>query len=133
MTKKCSKCQTEKDIACFSKGGRAKDGLSNVCRDCHSIYMRAHHQAHSEERKAYGRIYNQTHRTEIRAYKEANKEKIQAYLKEYKARNKKYLAQMERLRGQKIRARAARDAAKTDPQQLKTKAEINTQLRLLDA
>lgn len=134
MTKICSKCQTEKDIACFSKGGRAKDGLSNVCRDCHRVYMRAYHQAHPAERKTYSRMYYQTHKAEIKTYRQKNREKMQAYQGKYKERNREYLAQMERLRKQKLRAKAARDVAKIDPQQLKPEdVNNNFQPRLFNA
>lgn len=134
MKKVCYICKTEKDNASFNRDRNSKDGLCSRCSDCNRAQMRAYHQAHPEERKAYGRIYNQTHKAEIRAYQQANQEKIQAYRKEYKARNREYLAQMERLRKQKIRAKAARYAAKIDPQQLKPEdVNNNVQSRLFNA
>ena len=133
MIKVCSECNVEKSIDCFFKNRKSKDGLSYWCRDCYRAYNQNWKQSHPEERKAYDRIYCFTHKEQIKAYREANKEKIRAYQKEYKTRNKKYLNAMDRLRKQKIQAKAAKAAAKIDPQQPKPVDINNTQLRLVDA
>lgn len=45
MTKKsCTKCNKEKRTECFSKNRSKKDGLNSHCKDCHSVYIRAHYQ-----------------------------------------------------------------------------------------
>lgn len=36
--KTCSKCNTPKNINCFSKRAKAIDGLKNHCKDCDRLY-----------------------------------------------------------------------------------------------
>lgn len=38
LTKKCSKCQTEKSLESFCKHKNKKDGLNNNCRECVKQY-----------------------------------------------------------------------------------------------
>jgi len=112
----CSFCGKEKPINHFYKNRNTRDGLSTRCKDCRHI----------------------TEAVQRQTYYLANSEKIKAYRKEYnkkyKSENREYLRQMERLRKQKLRAKAAREAAKTDSLQLKTTgANNNNQLSLINA
>ena len=114
--KTCSFCGKEKPINHFYKNKNTRDGLSTRCKDCRHI----------------------TEAVQRQIYYLANSEKIKVYRKEYnkkyKSENREYLRQMERLRRQKLRAKAARDATKIDPQQLKTTdANNNNQLSLINA
>lgn len=38
MSKRCSKCHTEKEVLDFNRGGRAKDGLQYWCKACIKLY-----------------------------------------------------------------------------------------------
>lgn len=117
--KTCSRCRIEKPVSCFTRSKSARDGFHCQCKECRRIYALAHIE-------------------QTRAYQQANSEKIKARTKEYnrryKSENREYLRQMDRLRRQKIKAKAARDVVKTDPQQLKpTDANNNNQLSLINA
>jgi hypothetical protein len=39
MTKTCIKCNQEKEIDLFAKGGKYADGRRNYCKQCHSNYV----------------------------------------------------------------------------------------------
>lgn len=43
--KRCSRCQQEKCLKCFSKSAKNSDGLSYVCKECHKKYLREHYAA----------------------------------------------------------------------------------------
>lgn len=114
--KTCSCCGKEKPINHFYKNRNTRDGLGTRCKDCRhiteAVQSQAYYLANSEKNKAYRKEYN----------------------KKYKSENREYLRQMERLRKQKIRAKAARGAVKTEPQQQKTTdANNNNQLSLINA
>ena len=47
-TKYCSRCETRKLIACFSKNRSSKDGLGGWCKDCHRVYVRTYYQDHKQ-------------------------------------------------------------------------------------
>lgn len=99
--KTCSFCGKEKPISHFYKNRNTRDGFSTRCKDCRriteAVQRQAYYLANTEKIKVYRKGYN----------------------KKYKSENREYLRQMERLRRQKLRAKAARDTAKIDPQQLK--------------
>jgi len=105
MTKACKSCQVEKDIACFNKNGRSKDGLSSWCWDCQREYFKAWQEKNYERNKARSRSYYQTHKAEIRHYREANREKRNSYSKAYRDFNREYLNTIRRLRRQRLRAK----------------------------
>ena len=126
MTKICPVCKKELDIACFNKNCRSKDGLNSWCRDCQRAYFRAWQEKNHEKHKAHSRSYYHLHKAELKAYRQANRDRIITYQKAYREFNKEYLNTVRRLRRRRLQA-------KQTWQQLKTKAEINTQLRLLDA
>lgn len=41
VTKVCKKCGRELPISAFNKKASAKDGLQDMCRECHREYNRA--------------------------------------------------------------------------------------------
>lgn len=45
--KRCRKCNQEKDVSCFSKGG--KDRLKNSCKSCDSAWNKTYQQQHRDE------------------------------------------------------------------------------------
>ena len=44
MTKECSKCHKEKEIAFFNKKKSRKSGLQPFCKECNSAYLKTHYQ-----------------------------------------------------------------------------------------
>lgn len=40
ITKRCYKCKTHKELNCFSKLAKAKDGLQSICKTCVNAYTR---------------------------------------------------------------------------------------------
>lgn len=40
MNKTCSRCKEEKNVSCFSKNKRIKDGYYSYCKDCHYSYKK---------------------------------------------------------------------------------------------
>lgn len=65
-TKKCSRCQIEKDLTAFCKHRRSKDGHNNVCKEC------------------------------VKQYSEENKEKVRKYKSEYYYANREKCIEKDR-------------------------------------
>lgn len=134
MTKICSVCKIEKDTSCFNKNVHSKDGLSSWCRDCQRVYYHAYQEKNHEKHKAHSRKYYQTHKEEYKVYRQSNRDKRIAYLRAYREIHREYLNASRRLKRQRTKAKAAWDATKIDPQQLKTTdANNNNQLSLINA
>lgn len=53
MPKTCTKCDTAKPSAEFSKNRRAKDGLQSHCKACNRAYQQANRDAILEARRPY--------------------------------------------------------------------------------
>jgi hypothetical protein len=51
--KKCSKCNTEKELVAFSKHIRSKDGLRSWCRNCSKQYREANKSRQAEQIRAW--------------------------------------------------------------------------------
>lgn len=83
--KTCSKCGEVRNIGDFVKGRRYKDGLTNVCRACQSVYNRKRYLVRKEE------ILKQA-----RAWRAKNKEKSRAYQKDYQNKNRNRLRPLAR-------------------------------------
>lgn len=63
-TKKCKKCDKNKSHDEFNKSSKNNDGLSFLCKECHSLYRRKHYLENKEK------VIIQ-----VNEYREANKEK----------------------------------------------------------
>ena len=74
MTKSCSKCKTEKDIALFYKNKAMKTGFDNYCKVCREI------QKKSSTPENYQKEYN-------KEYYSKNSLKIKKANKEYQLKN----------------------------------------------
>lgn len=61
----CSKCNTEKDLSCFSKRASATDGLKSHCKDCDRLYNQNCDKEARNERK----LFTQKKRRELRRLK----------------------------------------------------------------
>lgn len=72
--KKCTKCNIEKDLGCFSKHKGHKDGMCSNCKDCVRTYQNIFYK--SDVGKKYTNYY-------LKVYKEDNKDRIKNYMKTY--------------------------------------------------
>jgi len=61
MEKYCGKCDTSKDIGEFSKNHKKKEGLSSICKKCHSIYRKNYYKENRDKEKEQVRKYQKTH------------------------------------------------------------------------
>ena len=93
-TKKCTKCGIEKDLGCFSKNSRAKDGLQRRCKSCVCEYNVEYYQNNKERIAEHRAEYNS--RPEVKERKAKYdakyysrpevKERIAEYKAEYRSR-----------------------------------------------
>ena len=60
-TKHCSKCDTDKPLAKFSKNNSRKDGLCSECKACRAVYDAERYANHAEERRAKQALYDAEH------------------------------------------------------------------------
>ena len=72
----CFKCKLEKELLCFSKNTKRKDGLYIWCKQCSDIAIKKYRLNNKEKLSEYGR-----------RYRKGNQERIAKYQKEY---DKKY-------------------------------------------
>ena len=72
-TKKCSKCDVEKNICEFIKDKTKKDGYYSSCKNCKLIWRRNHKETTNATNKRY---------------REKNKEKVNKRSSEYQKKNK---------------------------------------------
>jgi len=87
ITKKCTKCKEEKNIGCFNKNKREKDGFQYWCKECQTIYHRENDKKYYQEKR--DEILKQK-----REYYCNHKEEKSAYGKEYRKKNKEKLKKM---------------------------------------
>ena len=108
-TKKCTKCQVEKELVEFSPHRLSKDGRQTRCKSCKKEYalankdkdkarkaykkwFEANKEKNKENRKIYNKKYYQENKEKqleyIKKYREENKEKYAEYSKEYYEQNK---------------------------------------------
>jgi len=78
-TKPCRTCKEEKQLICFSKDTRAKDGLQSVCKACAKLerdknkhrmqpYFQAIREETREARRLYGKQYAKSNRAAYASY-----------------------------------------------------------------
>lgn len=94
----CTKCKLEKEIGCFYRHSRAKDGRENFCKSCKKEYQDAkkndisiskkkYYIKNIKKLKEYKFKYNRTHKDEIKEwnknYRIENKEKIKENAKSW--------------------------------------------------
>lgn len=94
--KKCSSCKEEKNITCFGKAKRNKDGLNGRCKDCIKIYQsnyRGEYYLKNKEKldkkhKEYYLLNKDRLDKYYKSYREQNKEQSKIYYKEHYLKNK---------------------------------------------
>jgi len=91
-TKFCKKCNTEKNIADFSKCIGNKDGLQTQCKKCQKQYTKEHYD--KDAKREYNKQYYDANQEKLRDYSkryandEKNKEAILSYRKKYQEEHK---------------------------------------------
>ncbi|PIS29430.1 MAG: hypothetical protein COT43_03910 [Candidatus Marinimicrobia bacterium CG08_land_8_20_14_0_20_45_22] len=104
VTKKCTKCGSEKPLTEFYKNKRSKDKTTSYCKACLDAYQKTYRQSEKGKayHKAYNKIYNQSEKRKAykKAYRQSEKgkaspqsEKRKAYKKAYQ-QSEKYKAYM---------------------------------------
>lgn len=101
MTKICSKCGIEKELNCFSKDRKTKDGFAYRCKACDKEYKKQYNETHKEfirERGIYFRNRNPelTKKRKRESYLR-NREHCLAYGKKYRTENKEKIAARDKL------------------------------------
>lgn len=48
MVKFCTKCQQTKPLGAFTSNKSRKDGLNNICSECHKQYTQGHYQKNKQ-------------------------------------------------------------------------------------
>jgi hypothetical protein len=88
VLKKCTKCNVEKELSCFSKSSHTKSKLHAWCKKCNNQY----YQNHKELTCARHKQYNQDHKEEVSAqkkqYYQDHKETRGAYNRQYRQNHK---------------------------------------------
>jgi len=86
--KKCSKCNSLKELSEFGRCASNSDGLLGRCRSCMKAEKAAYYQRHKEEIKARSREYLKNHREENRIacskYYQQNKSRLLEEQREYR-------------------------------------------------
>lgn len=87
IKKECPHCGEIKDVSCFSKNKRVKDGVQTECKQCYS--GRRHEYRENNKEKI-----SEKHRQ----YCENNKKKISNYQHQYYENNKEKISERKRQR-----------------------------------
>ena len=66
VSKRCSKCKTDKPVSSFRRDSRRVDGLQNYCRDCHNYANKMWREANREKHLASLRKWHADHREHSR-------------------------------------------------------------------
>ena len=88
MTKVCSKCGVEKDVDCFSKCRKYKDGLACQCKNCGKEYRLLNKNVLSKKAKLYYLDNKDLIKENAKNYRENNIEEISRKKKIYRENNK---------------------------------------------
>lgn len=106
MTKRCSKCNCEKELSEFGKRSKTKDGLSCQCKPCMGQYYRENaerikqrsqewHSSNREKSRAIKKKWAEANpdkqNAAIRAWQEKNAERFAATKKEWRESNREVL------------------------------------------
>ena len=81
--KKCSKCKKNKELFCFYKNLKSKDGLRSNCIDCGNIYK----EENKEKLKEQIKKYNKKRKISKKIWSENNKDKVNESRKKWTENN----------------------------------------------
>ena len=88
----CRKCNIEKELSLYPKDKVCKDGISNVCKECHKLKNKEYHKKNKEKLKFYKIEYYLDNRSNIlensKEHYLKNKEEKDILSKEYYLKNK---------------------------------------------
>lgn len=112
MTKLCTKCGAEKELSCFSKNKKSKDGLRHHCKLCESKRSRRYRIANADKIKESSRKYYLNNADNFKEYGKkysiSAADKIKKRQKNYRISNavqiKEGIKMYQLSHGEKIRA-----------------------------
>ena len=88
--KRCSLCNTQKDLSSFGKHSRSKDGLAYSCKDCKKKKDKLYYEANKKKIKdrvvAYHKENPEVGQKARRDWNKRNKKKMRLYRAEWKKR-----------------------------------------------
>jgi hypothetical protein len=90
LRKKCTKCNSIKDLVHFSKNNENKDGLSCICKSCKNCYSKKHYNNNKEKRNNQIRDYQINHITEARLRSKKHYEENKQAILEKRKQNFSY-------------------------------------------
>ncbi len=91
-TKICTKCGIEKELDCFSKDSRAKDGHRPQCKSCRSKYYHDNKEKTAKRSTEYYQNNKEKIAKRRAEYRKNNKEKIAKRRAEYYQNNKEKIS-----------------------------------------
>jgi hypothetical protein len=98
MEKKCTRCNCNFDISCFSKHDGYKDNHSCWCRQCHRDYCIERKEELKIKRKEYYRNNRDKVRLINKKWAEKNEDKMRFYKKRWAGENKDKIKELKRVR-----------------------------------
>jgi len=127
MTKRCTRCGQDKEVACFGSNTRSKDGYQVWCRVCRAEYR---HDNADKVREQYRRWYvSNKDRVAVssRAYREANRDSIRAQKKGYYEANRDHA--LDRMRAYRTKNRSRLREYETSQRHGDTQVRLAVNLR----
>lgn len=75
-TKKCTKCNLEKNTCDFYKNSKSKDGLKSWCIECHKKDSKSREEQYNKKRRLYRLTHKEESKEKKKVYYIENKDKI---------------------------------------------------------
>ena len=88
--KKCSKCESYKELDFFTKNSKSKDGLNNLCRDCTRLASLEYYENHKESIIDKKKKYFVNNSVKISEYQINYRKENSDYFKNYRLNNSDY-------------------------------------------
>jgi hypothetical protein len=82
-TKVCCKCRQEKNLSCFAKCKKAKDGHKHACKNCLNAEKRIYNKEHPEVAHHYYEANKNVFHQKNQKWAEENRERSNAIKKKY--------------------------------------------------
>jgi hypothetical protein len=98
--KTCSKCNEEKDLECFSRDSKSKNGRTYVCKSCKAVSDRIRRTEKKDEIREAKKEYYNKNKDKLsdygKEYRVGKEDKIKEYNKEYYNQNKDKLIEYQK-------------------------------------